>query len=76
MSIRLAAIPEYGQDSENGVVARRADGCLSRARARAKPTGLLPCPARTRACRSIFHRIPTPQRQNAVKMGGRPVVVQ
>eukprot|EP01048_Picozoa_sp_COSAG05_P006829 COSAG05_NODE_461_length_9571_cov_14.935283_5_plen_125_part_00 len=66
---------KHGQDSENAKAARRADGRLSRARARARPKGLLPTyPARARACRSIFHRIPTPQSQNAVKMVTRPVL--
>ena len=71
-----AGCGKYGQDSENGVAARRADGRLSRARARARPSGLLlTTPARARACRSIFHRIWTPQCQNAVKMRSRPVPI-
>ena len=68
---------KYGQDGENSVAARRADGRLSRARARARPRGLLSndnTSARARACRSIFHRIPTPQCQNAVKMRRRTVL--
>ena len=70
-----AGCGKHGQDSENGVAARRADGRLSRARARARPRGLLlTTPARARAWRSIFHRIWTPQCQNAVKKRRRTVV--